>query len=82
MCRLLYFYYPEKNQIIYTWTRPTGENKTSFAFVSINEGLTLGNWKEINRDFNSEENGMEKKIFENKILNVIKKDLENKSEIE
>jgi hypothetical protein len=71
----IYFYYPEENQIIYAWTRPAGKEKTTFALVSINQGLTLGNWKEINRDFSSSENRDQKKKFEERILNMIKKKL-------
>jgi hypothetical protein len=68
----IYFYYPEENQIINTWTRNDGKNKTTFAFVGVNEGLTLGNWKEINRDFTRSENKEQKKKFEERILNKLK----------
>lgn len=52
-----------------TQTRPAEKGKTTFAFVSINEGLTLGDWKEINIDFSRSENKEEKKKFEERILN-------------
>ncbi|MFL0685037.1 MAG: hypothetical protein ACJLTB_17790 [Algoriphagus aquaeductus] len=68
----IYFYYPEENQIIYTWTRPAENGKTTFALISINDGLTLGKWKEINKDFNRSENRDEKNKFEERILNKIK----------
>ena|SRR6218665_2596539 len=71
----IYFYYPTENQIIYTWTRSLGKNKTTFAFVSINQGLILGNWKDINKDFNTSENDRQKKIFEDRILNELLKKL-------
>ena len=71
----VYFYYPQENQIICTWTRPNGKNKTTFAFVSINDGLNLGNWKDINKDFSYSENKIEKKKFEERILNKIKERL-------
>ncbi len=67
----VYFYYPKEKQIILTWTQPTEKGKTTFAFVSINEGLTIGNWKEINKDFSIYENEREKKKFEERILNKI-----------
>lgn len=70
---LVYFYYPEDNQIVFTWTRPRGKGKTTFAFVSINEGLTLGNWKDINKDYHYTENAKVKKKFEDRILNQIKR---------
>lgn len=68
---IVYFYYPKENQIILTWIRPAEKRKTTFAFVSINEGLTLGNWKEINKDFSRSENKEEKEKFEQQILNKI-----------
>lgn len=71
----IYFYYPEENQIIYTWTRPADNGKTTFAFVSINQGLTLGKWKDINKDFSSTENKELKKKFEERILNKVKEKL-------
>jgi len=69
---VVYFYYPKENQIILTWTRPAEKGKTTFAFVSINDGLTLGNWKEINKDFSRSENKNEKKKFEERILSKIR----------
>jgi hypothetical protein len=71
----VYFYYKNENQIIFTWTRPIDKNKTTFAFVSINEGLDLGNWKDINKDFSFFENKEEKKKFEERILSKIKEEL-------
>lgn len=70
-----YFYYKAENQILLTWTRPAGKNKTIFAFVSINEGLNLGNWKDINKDFSSSLNKEEKVKFENRILKKIEQEL-------
>jgi len=67
----VYFFYPKENQIIETWTRQDSKNKTIFAFVAVNEGLTIGNWKEINRDFTRSENKMQKKMFEERILNKL-----------
>ena len=71
----IYFYFPEENQIVYTWTRPSEKGKTTFAFVSINKGLILGNWKEINKDFNQIDNNEQKKKFEDRIFNKIKEKL-------
>lgn len=69
-----YFYYEEENIIIKTWVRGVvgSANKTIFAFVAINEGLELGNWKNINKDFNSFENRRLKNLFENMIFQKIK----------
>jgi hypothetical protein len=68
----VYFYLKDHDQIIYTWVRKTENNMTSFALVSFNEGLSLGKWKDINKDFNRQENKLKKKEFEERILNVIK----------
>ena len=64
----IYFYFPEENQILHTWTRSTKIGKTTFAYVSVNEGLTLGNWKHINKDFSASENEKQKKLFEERIV--------------
>jgi hypothetical protein len=72
-----YFYNKEKNEILFTWTRPAGKNTTTFAFVSINEGLDIGHWKNINDDFGFFENKKIKKHFEETILEKIKGNLNN-----
>ena len=64
----IWFYYKKENQIIYTWIRG---NKV--AFISINEGAELGNWKRVNKDFSRKENKEQKEKFEKLILNRIKK---------
>ncbi len=66
-----YFYYTEENQIIYTWTRSFEKGKTKFAFVSVNDGLKLVNWRDINHDFNRSENKEQKRKFEERILKKI-----------
>jgi hypothetical protein len=71
----IYFYYPEKKKIVYSWTRPATNGGTTLAFVSISEGPTLGNWKDINKDFSSKENNALKEEFERRILNLIKQRL-------
>ena len=75
---IFYFYYRDENKIIFTFTYPVGKNKTIFAFVSVNNGLNLGSWKDINKDFNYYENKEEKKKFEEQILNKIKEKLREK----
>jgi hypothetical protein len=66
------FIFSEENKIIKTWIQGQFEkNKTIFAFVAVNEGLTLGHWKYINKDFSREENEIQKKKFEERILKKI-----------
>ena len=69
---LNYFYDKEENQILLTWTRPAENNKTDLALVSINEGLNLGNWKDVNKEFGDSENEKIKTKFERLILLPIK----------
>lgn len=69
----IYFYYNDNDQIIKAWTRPAANGKTSFAFIGINQGSTLGNWKMINSDFSREEDQEQKERFEQLILKRILK---------
>ena len=73
-----YFYDKRGNQILFTWTRPSGPNTTTFAFVSVNDGLDLGHWKEVNDDFGFFENREVIKSFEEGILKRIKDNLDKK----
>lgn len=68
----IYFYYPDKNEILHTWTRPKTKTSTTFAFVGINSGLTLGNWRTINDSFLWWKNKPDVKEFENRILRKIR----------
>ena len=72
----VYFYYENENRILKTWVRQFDKEHTSFAFVAINDGLQLGNWKRINKDFSYKENKLQKEKFEQMILNEIKKLIE------
>ncbi|MBK7856902.1 MAG: hypothetical protein IPJ79_20230 [Bacteroidetes bacterium] len=72
-----YFYDKKKDEIIFTWTRPAGQNTTTFAFVSIKKGLDLRQWKDINDDLGFFENKKIKKHFEETILKKIKENLDN-----
>lgn len=74
---IAYFYMKKENSIFYTYTRSNGKNKTTFAFVSINNSLNIGNWKIINDDFGYFENRKLKKQFEENILAKLKLILQN-----
>ncbi len=69
---IYYFYYREENQVLFTYTKSIEWNNTAFALVSISDGVGLGNWKDINRDFSRSENKEQKKKFEERILKEIK----------
>lgn len=71
-----YFYYKDKNEIIYCWTRSIDKTKTTFAFVSVNTGLELGHWKTVNNDFGFYENQQIKNEFETRILQKLKSELD------
>lgn len=71
----IYFYYKDENKIVKCWTRPSEKGKTTFALIGVGQGLELGNWKMINKDFSRSENKEEKKKFEERILNKIKEKL-------
>nr|MBK9653327.1 hypothetical protein [Bacteroidota bacterium] len=71
-----YFYYKQENQIVMMLTREVSQNETTILFVSINTGLDLGNWKDINNDFTRAENRAQKKKFEERILSKINENLE------
>ncbi|MPT36111.1 MAG: hypothetical protein E2604_13740 [Flavobacterium sp.] len=71
----IYFYYSDTNQIVKSWLRPIDSMSTTFAFIGINQGLEIGNWKEINHDLTGKDNSSEKQKFERLILDGIKKEL-------
>jgi len=68
----VYFYYQQENQIIYAWIRSSGKQKSTLALVSINNGLELGKWKDVNKDLSESENKEQIEKFENRILNSLK----------
>ena len=73
----LYFYDKKNDRILFTWTRRSGRTSTTFAFVAVNNGLSLGNWKDVNNDFGHSENKEVIKDFEETILKKVKEILNN-----
>jgi hypothetical protein len=79
----VYFYYPEENQIVYTWTRPKKETdlddiyytKTTIGLIGISDVAVKDNFLLINKDFSNDENEIQKRKFETLILNKIKSEL-------
>ncbi len=72
-----YFYYNHENQIIFTWTQSTSKNRTTLGLVSINNGLDIGHWRELNHDLSNSESETQKDLFEERILNKIRRELSN-----
>lgn len=75
----IYFYQSKENRIVHCWTRPDNNNETIFAVVGVSEGLALGNWKEVNKDFNSSENEKIKRDLERTLVNPIIKIVQDKN---
>ncbi|MEX0720735.1 MAG: hypothetical protein WD059_08720 [Balneolaceae bacterium] len=67
----IYFYYPDKKQILLTWTRPTFTGKTTFAFASINSFKKEWRWKPPNENFWWWKNQDDIDEFEHRILQKI-----------
>ncbi len=67
-----YFYYMDRNEILHVILIDMGTHSI-VDFDAINEGVVLGNWKDINRDFDKEANEFQKELFEKRILNNISK---------
>lgn len=68
----VYFYYPKENQIVISWLQQSEKEKTTFAFVGINDGLSIGKGRLINKDFDRSENEAQKKRFEEKFVTEIR----------
>jgi hypothetical protein len=67
-----YFYYPKEKQVIKTWLKPVDSSHTIFAFDAVNQGLTIGNWRGVNKDYNHDESMRIKDLFEQRILSEIR----------
>ena len=67
----IYFYNKNKNEIIFIWIRANGKQSANLAFVGVNQGLSLGNWKYINKDYQRDKNNKKKEEFRQLILDKI-----------
>lgn len=68
----VYFYYKKDNEIVNSWLRSSREEgTTSFALVAINQGLEIGNWKEVNNDLSGEEDDFQKEKFKKQVVDKI-----------
>jgi hypothetical protein len=76
----IYFYYPDKNQIVHTWIRQNTRTSTQFAFVGLNNGMTLGNWQMVNESFWWWKNKPIKNEFDNRILKKIEEKIKEQKE--
>jgi hypothetical protein len=69
-----YIYYKNENQIVHCFIMNTlnNPNNTSIYLDAINYGLTLGNWKVVNSDYDRSDNLKVKLQFEERFLNKLK----------
>jgi hypothetical protein len=67
----IYFYNYSKNQIIHIEDQRESKDKSVVHFIGINEGLTLGNWKMVNKDLTRDESEVIFKDFERNILSQL-----------
>lgn len=68
----IYFHDEKRGEIILTWVRSSNNTAyTDFAFVGVKKDADLGNWKNINKDFDKSENKIRKEEFKALILNRI-----------
>lgn len=69
---VFYIFLEKRKQIIYSYVKETASNKTKIGLISVQNGLTLGNWKEVNKDLSEEENEQLKDLFKEKIISKIR----------
>ncbi len=69
---IFYIFIKENKQIIYFYVREDGFYKTKIGLVSVQNGLSLGNWKDVNKNLSEEENKKIKELFKEKIISKIK----------
>lgn len=66
-----YFYNASAKDTYFFWVRGKGIYKAEIGFVSVNKGRGFGNWKDINKDFDSKENETKILEFRTAILNKL-----------
>lgn len=69
---VFYIFLKERNQIIYSYIREADSNETIIGLVSVQNGLSLGNWKEFNNDLSEGENEKLKELFKEKVISKVK----------
>ncbi|WP_278380519.1 hypothetical protein [Chryseobacterium arthrosphaerae] len=69
---VFYIFLKERNQIMYCYAKDDGTDKTVIGLISIQNGLSLGNWQDVNRDLSEDENEDIKIIFREKIVSKIR----------
>lgn len=57
---------------MYCYTKDDGTDKTIIGLISIQNGLSLGNWQDVNRDLSEDENEELKIIFREKMVSKIR----------
>ncbi len=66
----MYIYCPKENEVIHIYIEPDDNaNEANLYLVGFSRGKELGNWKNINRDFDRSENLSRKRKFKEQLLN-------------
>lgn len=69
---VFYIFIKEKNQIIQSYIGEEDNNHTKIGLISVQNGLSLGNWKQVNKDLSDEETEQIKEIFKKEVISKIK----------
>jgi hypothetical protein len=67
----IYFFNKNTKDIYFTWVREQSNEISDVGFVSVNEGLKLGDWKTINNDYDDVKNENKKREFQDLILSKL-----------
>jgi len=67
---IIYFYYAQENQLLITAVGNSG-GKSKLSFIAVAPHLNLSKWKDINRDFDDKENEIQKRIFQERVVDKL-----------
>lgn len=74
----MYIFCPNENEFIHIFIEPEDKkDEASLLLVGFSKGKELGNWKNINIDFDTKENLLRKKKFRDQVLNELHLDYKN-----
>lgn len=66
-----YIFYSEEKQVLNCWVRASSATSTDLAFISIRD--KYGKWKLLDKDFDRSESKEQRKKFEERFVNKLKK---------
>lgn len=68
---IFYIYFKERDQIATFYVREKGSSQSIVGLDAVHNGLSLGNWKNVNEDLSENENKETIKLFEEKIISKL-----------